>query len=136
MNKYVLETTNNDSQFSLKRSERPNLRAFLEANAIEKHSAWKGKVNQEAVADFLADQCSFTYVLSQDIPNEYFLSYIRGYDRKVIHIHFKVIFDRKLEQYRYRNHNSITFSSLNALIRYKIKGRGVLPKDALLRISA
>lgn len=134
MNKY--ESTNNINQFHASHKQ-ADLCAFLEANAIEKHPAWKDKMNQQAITDLLADQCSFTYILSQDIvPNEYFLSYIRAYDRKSIHIHFKVIFDQKLQQYRYRNLNNITFSSLNALIRYKLKGRGVLPKDALLRISA
>lgn len=129
MSKHVLEN-------NLMRPGSFALKSFLEENAIEKHPAWKGKMSQQAIADFLADQCSFTYVLSQDIPNEYFLSYIRGNDRKVIHIHFKVIFDQKFKQYRYRNHSDITFKTIQMLIRYKIKGRGMLPKDALLRISA
>lgn len=133
MNECMVETINN---YDLTKPEWTCLKAFLEVNAIEKHPAWKGNMSQQAIADFLAEQCSFTYILSPYRPNEYLLSYTRGRDHKMIHVHFKVIFDHKSGRYGYRNGTDIIFSSVNALIRYKTKGKGMLPKDALLRISA
>ena len=133
MFKYVLNKTRQNKQI---KSERRDLKSFLKANAIEEHPAWNAEMNLQAIANFLADQTSFTYVLSQDQLNSYVLSYLRGSDRKVIHIHFGVIFDLKFNRYAYRNHTHINFSSVEALIRYKMKGRGIPSTTFLLECTA
>lgn len=133
MFKYVLSRGRQNKRV---KSEWRDLKSFLESNAIEQHPAWNVERDLNVIAYFLAGQNSFTYVLSQDQLNSYVLSYLRGSDRKVIHVHFGVIFDLKFKRYAYRNHTLRNFSSVEALIRYKIKGKGVIPKAAILRLSA
>jgi len=103
---------------------------------IQQHLAWKGKIEQAEIISFLAGQSAFTYVLTQVEHTAYLLSYIRGSDRKIIHVHFREVYDANLRFCGYRNGSNIIFSSVDALIQYKLKGRGSIPESVSLRLSA
>jgi hypothetical protein len=103
---------------------------------VEQHPAWKGSINPLEIAHFLSTQPSFTYIISQTKPQSYLLSYIRNHDRKAIHIHFRKVYNYNFEFCGFRNGSNIVFSSLEALIRYKLKGKGSRLEMTSLRICA
>jgi hypothetical protein len=103
---------------------------------IETHCAWHGAMTHQGVEHLLAEQPAFTYVLTEAGPADYFLSYIRGSDRKVIHIHFNEVYDAKGRFCGYKNYAGGIFSSVDTLIRYKLKGRGIPPVPVAARLSA
>lgn len=105
-------------------------------NEIEQHPAWQGKLSLEGISILLGSEQPFTYTLSEFTNGKYFLSYITSHGIKHIFFRAITVIRNSHPKQGYRNGTNIIFSSLEALIRYKLKGKG-LPLCILdLKLSA
>jgi len=119
----------------MKKSKKNALKISCE---VEMHCAWQGKISFGEIALLLAHQRPFTYVLSGSGPQDYYLSYANSQSKEIKHIHFGKVCIRKnncLVQ-GYRNMTDLNFFTVEALIRYKIKGKGLPLDSPSLRLSA
>jgi len=111
---------------------------FAEEGEVERHPAWQGEISLAQISLLLSHERPYTYALSGKGPNKYWLSYARSRNRGVVHIHFAKICIEKRGFFRgvYRNGATITFYTPEALIRYKLKGKGVPLSRLSLQMSA
>lgn len=111
----------------------------IQCKEIERHLAWQGMRSLREIEIVLANEIPFTYVLSQSPSgNVYYLSYTKGGYKKMIHISF-----RRVTTYRhntikngFRNGSNIIFSTVDNLVRYKMKGKGIPFAPLSLNLSA
>ena len=102
---------------------------------IEGHPAWKGKLSDEEISFLLADQQPFTYILSETADSWYLISYVAP-NHRIKQIPFRTVVDQNGRKQGYRNGSNSIFSSLDNLIRYKLKGKGSALKPFSLKLSA
>lgn len=98
---------------------------FYVIEKVERHPAWHGALDLKEILLLLENQPPFTYILSGKGPQNYHLSYITK-NKKIKHAHFSKIFTKKsrLKKPVYCNGIDINFSSVDNLIRYKMKRQG------------
>ncbi len=98
---------------------------------VGQHPAWRGDLSPKEVERLLSQQEPFTFVLSGSGDPFYLLSYIKSDACSIVHVLFKkVVIEMPQQKRGYCNGSNLIFSSLEAFIRFKIKGRGLLPGSA------
>jgi hypothetical protein len=102
---------------------------------IKGHPAWKGKLSDEEISFLLADQQPYTYILSETADSWYLISYVTA-NYGIKQIPFRAVFDQNGRKQGYRNYTNTIFSSIDNLIRYKLKGKGSALKLFSLKLSA
>ena len=102
---------------------------------IEEHPAWKGKLSDQEISFLLADEQPFTYILSETADAWYLISYVTA-KHGIKQLPFRAIFDQNGRKQGYRNFTNTIFSSIDNLIRYKLKGKGSALKPSSLKLSA
>jgi hypothetical protein len=102
---------------------------------IEGHPAWKGKLSDQEISFLLADQQPFTYILSETADSWYLISYVTA-NHGIKQIPFRAVVDQNGRKQRYRNGGDTIFSSIDNLVRYKLKGKGSVLKPSSLKLSA
>ncbi|HEX4839793.1 MAG TPA: hypothetical protein VFU89_05070 [Rhabdochlamydiaceae bacterium] len=107
----------------------------MKMTEIEGHPAWEGKLSDKEIAFLLAGQQPFTYILSETANSGYLLSYVTA-KQGIKQIPFRAVFDQNRRKQGYRNGNNTIFSSVDTLLRYKLKGRGLALKPDSLQLSA
>jgi hypothetical protein len=105
---------------------------------VEMHPAWQGKITLSEIAQLLSNQQPFTYVLSGSGPEDYYLSYANRQGTEIKHIHFGKVYIKKKNHMiqGYRNMTDLNFYTVEALIRYKTKGKGLPLEPSSLKLSA
>jgi hypothetical protein len=102
---------------------------------IEGHPSWDGKLSDEEISFLLADQQPFTYILSETANSGYLLSYVTA-NHRIKQISFRAVVDQNCRKQGYRNGTNAIFSSIDNLLRFKLKGKGSALKPFSLKLSA
>lgn len=105
----------------------------MKMTEIEGHPVWEGKLSDAEISFLLADQQPFTYILSETANSWYLLSYVTA-KQGIKQIPFRAVDDHHKQGYR--NCTNTIFSSVDNLVRYKLKGKGSALKPASLQLSA
>ena len=111
------------------------MKKLKQMTEIEGHPAWKGKLSDAGISFLLADQQPFTYILSETADSWYLLSYVAA-NHGIKQIPFRAVVDQNGRKQGYRNCADIIFSSIDNLVRYKLKGKGSALKLFSLKLSA
>lgn len=105
---------------------------------IEQHPAWAGALSIKGVRLLLAEEKLMTYILTQSPEGDtYYLSYF-NHDQIMRHLPFKkvIVSNCKGIKAGYQNGTNQIFSSVDDLIRFKMKGRGIPLHGVNMRLTA
>ena len=105
---------------------------------IEQHPAWAGALSVKEIHSLLAEEKLMTYTLTKSPEGDtYYLSYF-NHDQMMRHLPFKkvIVTNHKGVKAGYQNGTNQVFSSVDHLIRFKMKGKGTPLHPVNIRLTA